>query len=67
MSFFDTPGNRDSRARIATARAGNVIGGGDWVADRLIPDAMRADEGDLHIRIAPASASDCARRAGGGA
>jgi CDP-glucose 4,6-dehydratase len=28
--------------RIATARAGNVIGGGDWAKDRLIPDVMRA-------------------------
>ncbi|HET7344224.1 MAG TPA: CDP-glucose 4,6-dehydratase [Methylomirabilota bacterium] len=28
--------------RVATARAGNVIGGGDWAADRLVPDAMRA-------------------------
>ena len=27
---------------VASARAGNVIGGGDWSADRLIPDAMRA-------------------------
>jgi CDP-glucose 4,6-dehydratase len=27
---------------VATARAGNVIGGGDWCADRLIPDAVRA-------------------------
>jgi CDP-glucose 4,6-dehydratase len=27
---------------IATARAGNVIGGGDWSADRLIPDCVRA-------------------------
>lgn len=27
---------------IATARAGNVIGGGDWSADRLLPDCMRA-------------------------
>lgn len=27
---------------VATARAGNVIGGGDWAADRLIPDLMRA-------------------------
>src|SRR5262249_10948284 len=37
-SFFD----RDSRAAVATARAGNVIGGGDWGADRLVPDCMRA-------------------------
>ncbi len=28
--------------RIATARAGNVIGGGDWAEDRLVPDVMRA-------------------------
>jgi len=28
--------------RVASARAGNVIGGGDWAADRLVPDAMRA-------------------------
>ena len=30
------------RTLIATARAGNVIGGGDWAEDRLIPDLMRA-------------------------
>ncbi len=28
--------------RVASARAGNVIGGGDWAADRLIPDLVRA-------------------------
>jgi CDP-glucose 4,6-dehydratase len=28
--------------RLATARAGNVIGGGDWAEDRLVPDTMRA-------------------------
>jgi CDP-glucose 4,6-dehydratase len=28
--------------KIATARAGNVIGGGDWALDRIVPDAMRA-------------------------
>ena len=37
-SFFSKPG----AARIASARAGNVIGGGDWGEDRLIPDLMRA-------------------------
>jgi CDP-glucose 4,6-dehydratase len=31
--------------RIATARAGNVIGGGDWGADRLVPDFFRAAAG----------------------
>ena len=31
----------ESRVRCASARAGNVIGGGDWAADRLIPDLVR--------------------------
>jgi CDP-glucose 4,6-dehydratase len=35
--------HRDSTgARVATARAGNVIGGGDWGRDRLLPDLVRA-------------------------
>jgi CDP-glucose 4,6-dehydratase len=33
---------RDDAMRIATVRAGNVIGGGDWAEDRLLPDLMRA-------------------------
>ena len=37
-SFFSSP----DATRVASARAGNVIGGGDWGADRLIPDVMRA-------------------------
>jgi CDP-glucose 4,6-dehydratase len=32
----------DQPITIATARAGNVIGGGDWAQDRLVPDAVRA-------------------------
>jgi CDP-glucose 4,6-dehydratase len=37
--------HRASRgARVATARAGNVIGGGDWGRDRLLPDLLRARE-----------------------
>jgi CDP-glucose 4,6-dehydratase len=32
------------RGRVATARAGNVIGGGDWGRDRLLPDLVRARE-----------------------
>ncbi|WP_426091855.1 CDP-glucose 4,6-dehydratase [Flavobacterium sp. DSR3-2] len=39
-SFFNT---KDSAA-LATARAGNVIGGGDWADDRLIPDILKAFE-----------------------
>ncbi len=41
QAFFST---RDRRIGIASARAGNVIGGGDWARDRLIPDAVRAFE-----------------------
>ena len=36
---------------IATARAGNVIGGGDWSEDRLIPDAVRAWSNDQTLLI----------------
>jgi len=36
---------------VASARAGNVIGGGDWSADRLIPDAVRAWQTDQPLVI----------------
>ncbi|WP_246147040.1 CDP-glucose 4,6-dehydratase [Seonamhaeicola marinus] len=39
-SFFST----SNTAALASARAGNVIGGGDWAEDRLIPDILRAFE-----------------------
>lgn len=35
-------GQSDHPANVATVRAGNVIGGGDWASDRLIPDCVRA-------------------------
>ena len=38
-SFFNSP---DSPVWIASARAGNVIGGGDWAKDRIVPDCFRA-------------------------
>lgn len=41
-SFFSDPDPLARPVGIATARAGNVIGGGDWAVDRLLPDAMRA-------------------------
>lgn len=41
---------------VATARAGNVIGGGDWAEDRLIPDFLRAiDRGDELVIRSPAA------------
>lgn len=36
---------------LATVRAGNVIGGGDWSKDRLIPDIVRANQNHLPIEI----------------
>lgn len=38
-SYFSSP---DSPVRLASARAGNVIGGGDWAQDRIVPDCVRA-------------------------
>ncbi len=40
-SFFDKVRNPDL-ASVGSARAGNVIGGGDWALDRLVPDIMRS-------------------------
>ncbi len=37
--------------QVASARAGNVIGGGDWARDRLVPDAMRAFMANAPLRI----------------
>jgi len=42
---------RSSGMNVVTARAGNVIGGGDWAADRLIPDFVRAILKREKIRI----------------
>jgi len=38
-SFFSST---DSLVRLSSARAGNVIGGGDWALDRIVPDCMRS-------------------------
>jgi CDP-glucose 4,6-dehydratase len=45
-SFFSAAG-----IALASARAGNVIGGGDWAADRLIPDFFRAREAGKTLQI----------------
>jgi CDP-glucose 4,6-dehydratase len=42
QSFFSTQTYATHGTAIASARAGNVIGGGDWSEDRLIPDLLRA-------------------------
>ena len=45
-SFLDAAGTR-----VATARAGNVIGGGDWAEDRLVPDLARAALAGEPLRV----------------
>ncbi|MCX7033561.1 MAG: CDP-glucose 4,6-dehydratase [Arenimonas sp.] len=42
LSFFARPDAHGRRVGLATARAGNVVGGGDWAEDRLVPDLVRA-------------------------
>lgn len=46
-SFFDRTGG----PRITSARAGNVIGGGDWSKDRLVPDAVQAFQKGVALEI----------------
>jgi CDP-glucose 4,6-dehydratase len=45
-SFF-----QESEVYVASARAGNVIGGGDWAEDRLIPDALRSFDKEAAVVI----------------
>ena len=51
-SFFSSQNGKPHRAAIGTVRAGNVIGGGDWAEDRLVPDAIRAFRAGrpIHVR-----------------
>jgi CDP-glucose 4,6-dehydratase len=46
-SFFARPDD----CRVASVRAGNVIGGGDWARDRLVPDAIRAFTAGIPLRV----------------
>ena len=50
-SFFNPVDFERHGKSISTARAGNVIGGGDWQKDRLMPDCIRALENDRPIEI----------------
>src|SRR4051812_42389645 len=45
-SFLDAAG-----VRVASARAGNVLGGGDWAPDRLVPDLVRAAAAGEPMRV----------------
>ena len=46
-----------SHVRLATARAGNVLGGGDWAADRIVADCMRAWSKDELVELRRPSAT----------
>lgn len=48
QSYFS---GSNSANKVASARAGNVIGGGDWSEDRLIPDAIKAFEANKPLMI----------------
>lgn len=50
-SFFNPENYQDHGKSIASVRAGNVIGGGDWALDRIIPDCIRALEAGKPIDI----------------
>ena len=50
-SYFSPNKHGQHGVAIASARAGNVIGGGDWATDRLIPDILHAIEAGTSIKI----------------
>lgn len=50
-SYFDHDDGRGHVVQLATARAGNVIGGGDWGEDRLVPDLVRAAASGQSLRL----------------
>ena len=51
QSFFSSHNGSNHAVAIATARAGNVVGGGDWSEDRLIPDLIRGFLEGKPVRI----------------
>lgn len=50
-SFFNVASYEKHKKAIASVRAGNVIGGGDWSKDRLIPDCIKALESNTLIKL----------------
>jgi CDP-glucose 4,6-dehydratase len=50
-SFFNIRDNSNRRVGVASARAGNIIGGGDWAEDRIVPDCIRALSAGKPIQI----------------
>ncbi len=50
-SYFASGRSGEHSVALATARAGNVVGGGDWSPDRLVPDLVRGFEGGEPVPI----------------
>ncbi len=50
-SFFNTTDYSKHKKSIASARAGNVIGGGDWSDDRIVPDIVRSLQSEKTIAV----------------
>ena len=48
-SFFSN--HSSSKIRVCSVRAGNVIGGGDWAKDRIVPDCIKAWDKNLPVKI----------------
>lgn len=51
QSFFNVDSFKSHNKVIGTARAGNVLGGGDWAENRIIPDCVKAAFGNFEILI----------------
>jgi CDP-glucose 4,6-dehydratase len=51
QSYFNVNNYQEHGVGLASVRAGNVIGGGDWALDRLIPDMLNAFEQDKAVEI----------------
>jgi CDP-glucose 4,6-dehydratase len=56
-SFFNPGDYAQHGVRVASARAGNVIGGGDWAADRIVPDCVKAVIANEDIKVRNPSAT----------
>ena len=50
-SFFNNSNYQENLLKISTARAGNVIGGGDWSNNRIVPDAIKSIKEDKKLKI----------------
>ncbi|MBA7530750.1 CDP-glucose 4,6-dehydratase [subsurface metagenome] len=50
-SYYHSFFKHNDNIRVASARAGNVIGGGDWAQDRIVPDCMRAWSNNESVEI----------------